>query len=61
MKSLKHILKVGCVCAFAFFMPVISIAQDIEDDKEEQEVQVVARQWYSFTMKLHVPRIYHNT
>ena len=61
MKNLKHILKMVCVCAFAFFMSVISIAQDIEDDKEKQEVQVVARQWYSFTMKLHVPRIYNNS
>ena len=61
MKNLKHILKVGCVCAFAFFMPVISIAQDIEDDKEEQEVQVVAKQLYLFTMKLHIPRIYNNS
>lgn len=51
----------SCAFAFAFFMPVISIAQDVEDDEEEQEVQVAARQWHSFTMKLHVPKIYNNT
>jgi len=34
MKNLKHILKVSCFCTFAFFMQMMSIAQDVEDDEE---------------------------
>ena len=64
MNCLKSILSTSFALAIAFFMPCTSYSHDedsIEEDADEQNAEVAARQWYSFKMKLHVPRIYNNS
>lgn len=58
MNRIKRILKISIVLVSVFFMPCAfnSYNETLENTNE----QIVARQWYSFSMKLSVPRIYNN-